>query len=147
MIALHATVLFTSYLAFFVALISGLLFLVQERGLKRKDPRLLSIRAAPLEALDRVNLFSLMVGFTLFTLGTFQGLLLARSNWGAYFTADPKEIWSGLTWGAYATLLLLRLTRGFRGRRMIFLSVMSFLLVIFTFLGVNYWVGSRHVFF
>ena len=147
MIASHAAVLFVGYLAFFIAVVTGLLFLIQERRLKLKSPKLFASPAIPLEVLDRANLLSLIVGFALFTFGAFQGLLLARHNWGAYFTADPKEIWSGLTWGAYATLLVLRLARGFRGRRMILLSVMSFILVIFTFVGVNYLVGGKHVFF
>ncbi len=148
MIVSHAFILFVSYAAFAVALLTGTLFLVQESRLKRKDPTVLSAGAAfPLELLDRVNLYAVVAGFLLFSVGMLQGSRLARLEWGAYWNADPKELWSLVTWGAYAVVLGLRLTAGLRGRRVVLLSVMSFLLVIFTFVGVNYLVGGRHVFF
>lgn len=147
MILSHAAVIFIGYFAFFLAVLTGFLFLIQERRLKRKDPTILSSRWVSLETLDRANLICLTVGFALFSIGTVEGFFLARTRWGSYFTADPKELWTLLTWGAYAWMLGLRLTRGFRGRRMIWMSLMSFLLVLFTFVGVNAWGGSRHVFF
>ncbi len=147
MIASHALILFASYALFFMAVLTGLAFLVQEAWLKRKDPRVLRRRAVPLEVLDRVNLYAVVAGFALFSFGMAQGHLLARSEWGAYFSADPKELSSLLTWAAYAAVLVLRLRVGLRGRRVVLLSVMSFAFVLFTFAGVNYWIGSRHVFF
>ena len=147
MITLHAAVIFVSYAAFFVAVVTGLLFLTQEGRLKRKDPRILRFAMVPLEVLDRINWWAVLIGFSLFTLGMVQAFLLARSTWGAFWNGDPKEVWSLVTWGAYAVVLVLRVSAGLRGRRVVFMSVMSFLLVMFTFVGVNYFVGSRHVFF
>lgn len=147
MIGLHAGVIFTSYLAFFLAVLSGLAFLVQERRLRRKDPRFLASSSIPLELLDRINLIAVVAGFLLFTLGTAGGLFIARKEWGSYFNGDPKELSSLLTWAAYALVLALRLSVGLRGRRVVFMSVLSFGLVLFTFVGVNYWLGGRHVFF
>ena len=145
MIASHALILFASYGAFLVAVLTGIAFLIQESGLKRKDPEVLRRRTVPLEVLDRVNLYAVIAGFALFSLGMLEGHLLARSEWGAYFSADPKELSSLLTWAAYAVVLVLRLRVGLRGRRVVLLSVMSFLLVLFTFVGVNQLLGSRHV--
>mgnify|MGYP001593864766 CR=1 FL=1 len=147
MIALHALVIFASYIAFFAAVVSGVGFLVQESRLKRKDPRVLRGQGIPLELLDRTNGISVVIGFALFSVGMIQGHLLAKRNWGSYWSGDPKEIWSLLTWAAYAAVLGLRLTAGLKGRRVVFMSVMSFLLVMFTFVGVNYLMGGKHVFF
>ena len=147
MIKLHALLLFSSYGAFFLAVVTGLAFLFQEGRLKRKDPRVLMTSAVPLEMLDQANRWAVVVGFALFFLGTVDGLFLARENWGSFLSWDPKEVWTLLTLAAYAGVLGLRLTAGLRGRRVIFMSVMSFLLVIFTFVGVNYFMGGRHVFF
>ena len=147
MIATHALILFASYGAFFLALLTGLLFLVQERRIKRKDPRILQAHLLPLEFLDRVNLYAVVAGFSLFSFGMLQGSRLARLEWGSYFNGDPKELWSLITWAAYAAVLVLRLSRGLRGRRVVFMSVLSFALVLFTFVGVNHLVASRHAFF
>jgi len=142
----HAFIIFASYAAFALALLTGVLFLAQESRLKRKDPTLLASRVVPLELLDRINLYAVVAGFTLFSAGMLTGSRLARLEWGAYFNGDPKELWSLITWGAYGAVLVLRLTRGLRGRRVVFLSVMSFALLAFTFLGVNYFTGTRHAF-
>ena len=147
MIESHAVIIFASYAAFLAAVVSGLLFLVQERRLKRKDPRVLRASVIPLELLDRVNLFSVVAGFLLFSFGMAQGMLLSRREWGSYLTRDPKELASFLTWAAYAAVMGLRLKLGLRGRRVVFVSIVSFGLVLFTFVGVNYWLGGKHVFF
>ncbi|MBI3324388.1 MAG: cytochrome c biogenesis protein CcsA [Candidatus Omnitrophica bacterium] len=133
MSALHAAVLFASYLAFFGAVVSGVGFLFQEGRIKRKDPAVVRAGAVPLELLDRTNLWCVVAGFTLFSVGMVQGGLLARKEWGAFFTGGPKEWFSLVTWAAYGLVLWLRLTAGFRGRRVVFLSVMAFLLVVLTF--------------
>lgn len=146
MIFSHAFILFASTAAFALALLTGVLFLAQESRLKRKDPTLLASRVVPLELLDRINLYAVVAGFTLFSAGMLTGSRLARLEWGAYFNGDPKELWSLITWGAYAAVLALRLTRGLRGRRVVFLSVMSFALLAFTFFGVNVLTGTRHTF-
>ena len=146
MIFSHAFIIFASYAAFAIALLTGLLFLVQESRLKRKDPRVLSSQIVPLELLDRINLYAVVAGFSLFSFGMIFGYRLAKLEWGAYFNADPKEFWSLVTWAAYAAVLGLRLTRGLRGRRVVFLSVMSFALLAFTALGVNYLTATRHPF-
>ncbi len=145
MIALHAFVLFVSYAAFAVAVATGIGFLVQERWLKRKDPRILRC-PLPLELLDRVNLWAVIVGSILFLTGMGMGSVLARARWGSFWSGDPKEIWSLLTLAAYAGILALRWSAALRGRRVVWLSVMSFLLVVITFVGVNTFTGSRHVF-
>ncbi len=146
MIFSHAFIIFASYVAFALALLTGVLFLVQESRLKRKDPRVLDARTVPLELLDRINLYAVVAGFTLFSAGMLAGSRLARLEWGSYFSGDPKELWSLITWAAYAGVLALRLSRGLRGRRVVFLSVMSFALLAFTFLGVNYLTSTRHPF-
>ena len=133
MIPLHVAALFASYAAFFGAVVTGVAFLLQERRIKRKDPAVLRAGAVPLELLDRTNLVCVVAGFLLFSFGMLEGNWLSRKEWGAYFTGDPRELFSLVTWAFYGWVLWLRLTVGLRGRRVIFLSVMSFLLVVFTF--------------
>lgn len=137
MIALHVSIIFASYASFFVAVLTGLAFLKEERLLKMKDPNILATDAIPLERLDRVNLLAVVVGFIFFSCGMIQGLWLARTRWGSFASLDPRVIASLATWAAYAAVLVLRLKVGLRGRRVVFLSVMSFLLVLLTFVGVS----------
>jgi ABC-type transport system involved in cytochrome c biogenesis permease subunit len=143
MIATHIVILFASYIAFCLAVLTGLAFLLQDSGLKRKDPAVLGGRAISLELLDRMNLAFVVAGFVLFSVGVIQGQLLARAEWGRFFTGDPRVHWSLITWTAYAAVLAVRLKLGLRGRRVVVLSVMAFLLVLFTFAGVNHVLAGR----
>lgn len=145
--ALHAVLIAVSYAAFFAAVVTGMAFLVQERRLKLKDPRVLRSEAVSLEMLDWMNRWAVIVGFAFFSVVIVQGHLLARRSWAHFRFGDPTEIWSALTWCAYAVVLALRLQAGLRGRRVVFMSVMSFLVAIFTVVGVSHLLGGRHLLF
>jgi cytochrome c-type biogenesis protein CcsB len=101
-------------------------------------------RLPSLDLLDRVNYRSLTIGFPLLTLGIITGALWAENAWGSYWQWDPKETWSLITWFIYAALVHARLTVGWRGRKAAWLSIVGFLAVLFTFLGVNLLLGGLH---
>lgn len=143
-VAWHTGLALAGYAAFMAAGVSGLAYLSQERQLKRKNPAFLRRRVSSLETLDRVNLWALWAGFVLFTFGVLNGVWLARGGrmgWG-----DPKTVFALATWGAYAALLVVRTTTISRGPKVAALSVLGVLLVGWTFLGVNMFLQTRHVF-
>jgi len=57
---------------------------------------------------------------------------------------DPKEVWSAITWVLYAALLHQRLTVGWRGRRAAIMAVIGFVVILFTFFGVNFFLKGHH---
>lgn len=141
----HMTLALAGYAAFAAAGVSGVVYLIQERQLKRKHPAFLRRGAVSLETLDRVNLWALWAGFVLFTLGVLDGLWLARG--GRVGLGDPKTVFTLATWGAYAALLAVRTTTISRGPKVAALSVACLLLAGWTFVGVNYLLGTQHAFF
>lgn len=95
--------------------------------------------------LDDITYKSIAVGFPLFTLGgLIMGAIWANSAWGKYWTWDPKETWSLITWFVYALYLHARFVGGWRGKRVAILSVVGFIAVIFTYLGVNLVLAGLH---
>jgi cytochrome c-type biogenesis protein CcsB len=137
----------TSFLgdAFFaVAFATGIMYLLQERGLKSKRPGAFYYRLPSLDTLDAINYRSLTVGFPLLTLGIITGSVWAEEAWGAYWTWDSKEVWSLITWFIYAAVLHARMTAGWRGRRAAILSIIGFAAVLFTFLGVGLLLPGPH---
>jgi cytochrome c-type biogenesis protein CcsB len=96
------------------------------------------------EQLDEVAYKTIAIGFPLLTVGIITGAVWANSAWGTYWGWDPKETWSLITWLIYAAYLHARLTRGWRGKRAAILSIIGFLAVIFTFLGVNLLLSGLH---
>ncbi len=97
------------------------------------------------EMLDDLTYKSIAIGFPIFTLGgLIFGAIWADQAWGKYWTWDPKETWSLITWFFYAFYLHSRLMRGWKGRKVAAVAVLGFVAVIFTYLGVNLLLSGLH---
>ncbi len=140
----HAILLFLGDAVFAVAFASGVLYLVQEKQLKKKRMGAIFKRLPSLEVLDELNYRCLTIGFPLLTAGIITGSIWAEYAWGSYWSWDPKETWSLITWLLYAALLHGRLTVGWRGRKAAILAILGFCAILFTFLGVNLLLPGLH---
>lgn len=142
----HASITLFADGFFALACIGGIMYLLQEREIKKKRFGLFYSRLPSLEALDKLNHHCLSVGFPLFTLGLITGSLWAKQAWGAYWHWDPKETWSLVTWFLYAAAVHQRFTVGWRGRRVAILSIVAFLSVLFTLWGVSFLLKGVHTY-
>ena len=103
-----------------------------------------SVKISP-DILDEITYKSIAMGFPIFTLGgLIFGAIWADQAWGKYWTWDPKETWSLITWFFYAFYLHGRLMRGWKGKKVAMVAVLGFLAVIFTYLGVNLLLSGLH---
>ena len=85
-----------------------------------------------------------LVGFWLLTLGIITGAVWANSAWCSCWSWDPKETWSLITWLYYAVAIHLRRTRSWREKKFAGLMLWGFVLVMFTYFGVNYLMSGLH---
>jgi len=97
-----------------------------------------------LHQLDNVNYLSIAFGFPFLTAGIITGAIWANEAWGTYWSWDPKETWSLITWFVYAAYLHARYMAGWKGVKAAYLSVYGFLSVIFTYFGVNLLLSGLH---
>ena len=141
---IHVTLSFMGDALFAMAFGSGVMYLIQERQLKRKRPGAFYYRLPSLDVLDSMNYRALTIGFPLLTLGIITGSVWAQYAWGSYWSWDPKETWSLITWLIYAAVLHARLTAGWRGKKAAWFSIIGFMAVLFTFLGVNLLLSGLH---
>jgi cytochrome c-type biogenesis protein CcsB len=140
------TLAFLADASFAIAFGVGIMYLIQERQLKRKNPGAFYRRLPNLDVLDELDYKAIALGFPLLTLAIVTGSIWANSAWGYYWGWEPKEIWSLITWLIYAAYLHARLVGGWRGRKAAYLAVIGFAIVIFTFLGVNLLLPGQHAF-
>jgi len=133
----HSSLAFVSYATFAVAFGAAIMYLIQEHFLKRKRLGPLYQKLPSLDVLDEINYRCLTFGFPLLTVAIITGAIWAETAWGTYWSWDPKETWSLITWFIYAALLHGRLTTGWRGRKAAILAIIGFCILLFTFLGVN----------
>lgn len=124
----------------------GLMYLLQDRELKKKRFGVFYYRLPSLESLDQLNQHCLAIGFPLLTLGIVTGSIWAKQAWGAYWQWDPKETWSLITWLLYAGLLHQRYAIGWGGKRAAIMSVIGFTAVLFTLWGVNFLLTGVHTY-
>ncbi|MEH6377030.1 c-type cytochrome biogenesis protein CcsB, partial [Streptomyces sp. KLMMK] len=87
------------------------------------------------------------INATVFPLWTFTivaGAIWAEAAWGRYWGWDPKEVWSFITWVAYACYLHARATAGWKGRKAAYIALAAFGCYIFNYYGVNIFVTGKH---
>ncbi len=86
----------------------------------------------------------ILFGFLWLSVGIITGSIWANSAWGTYWSWDPKETWSFITWLIYAALLHARTMKGWKGERVAWLSMIGFGCVLFTYFGVNFLLSGLH---
>jgi len=141
-LTIHVTTCFFGYAAFAVSFGVSILYLIRSRktGQEEAESKWLPSTAI----LDEINYKSIVIGFPLLTLGIVTGAAWANYAWGSYWSWDPKETWSLITWFVYAAFLHARLTRDWRGKKAAILSIVGFVAVLFTYFGVNYIISGLH---
>lgn len=136
----HVFTCFLGYAGFAVSFVAAVLLLIA-----KASPAAASL-LPPKNLLDEIVYRSVLVGFPLLSLGIITGAAWADHAWGSYWSWDPKETWSLVTWLVYAGFLHARLTRGWSGGQTAILSVIGFAAVMFTYFGVNYLPGLHSYF-
>lgn len=126
-ILVHVALLLVGYAALFLSFLASLLYILQAKSLKSKQPAPAALSRLPaLESIDDIGYRSLLFGFPFMTFGLIAGAVVAQTRFGpAYFT-DPKVLLSMLMWGVYMVLLYTRWSNGWRGRRAAYLATFAF---------------------
>lgn len=130
----HVLAIFLGNGAFVLAAAVGVAYLLQERAIKRKSHGFVYRRLPSLDVLDRMGYACVAFGFPLLTVGLAAGFVYAEHIWGRWWSWDPKEVFSAVTWFTYAALLHERVFVGWRGRRAAWLSIAGLCLALATFL-------------
>ena len=141
---IHIISIFIGEAAFVLACGAGMFYLIQEYGIKQKKRGYFYKRLPSLSYMDSVCYSCIIAGFSMVTMGLASGFVYAKIAWGHFWTWDPKEVWSILTWLFYAILLHGRFALGWRGKRFAIMAIIGVIFILFTFLGVNFLFEGHH---
>jgi ABC-type transport system involved in cytochrome c biogenesis permease subunit len=119
----HITTVLIGYAALIFAAVASIYYLVQERQLKSKQVSPSANRLPPLATLDRIITESMNTGFVFMTIATVTGVVFAFIESGTRWITDPKIAFFLFTWAFYLAMIFLRISAGWRGRRMAWLAV------------------------
>jgi len=132
----HVVTYFVAYAALFASFALALTALVYPRWNKRRG----HARNSNDDSLAKLELYAhqaAVFGIVTLTLGLVLGAAWGKMAWGEYWSWDPKENWALVCWLAYMLYLHLRLISGWREQKAMWVLVMAFAAVIFTYLGIN----------
>ncbi|WP_109211393.1 MULTISPECIES: c-type cytochrome biogenesis protein CcsB [Microbacterium] len=98
------------------------------------------------DALESLAYRFAILGFIFWTFTLIAGSIWANDAWGRYWGFDTKEVWTFVIWVLYAGYIHARATRGWRGARSAWLSIIGFTAVIFNFTIVNMFFKGLHAY-
>jgi cytochrome c-type biogenesis protein CcsB len=131
----HVVTCFLGYAGFAISFVAALVLIILGVFTSGDEP------AKGEGVLDEIVYRAVLAGYPMLTIGIITGAIWADYAWGAYWSWDPKETWSLITWLVYSAFLHARLARQWKGLRTALLSVLGFAAVLFTYFGVNYLPG------
>lgn len=140
----HVVTCFIGYGAFAVAGGLGMMYLLKNSIKDKSNAPSMLVALPELKIIDDLTHKTIVFGFMWLSAGIITGAIWANEAWGTYWSWDPKETWSIITWFLYALTLHARFTRGWRGRRIAWLSLIGFVAVFFTYFGVNFLLSGLH---
>ena len=135
LLTVHVAVAIVAYGSFAIGFAAALMYIIQPEGGRWGLPK-------P-SVLDEIGYRAVVVGFPFLTLTIILGAVWADTAWGTYWSWDPKETASLVTWLIYGAYLHARVMRGWRGSRAAWLLVLGFGATLFTYFG-NLFFGGLH---
>ena len=137
---IHIFFAWLAYGAYTVACGAAVVYLFRSRKNATATPDTLN-------RMEELMFRSTVFGFITDAIMIAAGSIWAKNLWGAYWSWDPVETWSLLSWLVYGVALHLRLTMGWKGRRFAWILVFAIIGVLVSFWGVNMVMeGSEHIF-
>ena len=130
LLSIHVSIIILAYALLSMTFLCGITALLRPR------------HAEYMKVLSQLFLYPALSALSI---GIFTGAIWANISWGTYWSWDPKEVWALITLMVYAvaahsqSLPSLRISKTYH----IFI-VVSFLTLLMTFFGVNYFLGGMH---
>lgn len=135
LLSVHVMTIMISYTVFFFLLLNGITGLILYLNGKKEES----------ERFANAGTVLLYPAVFLLAGGIFIGAVWADRSWGSYWSWDPKEVWALITLLVYAAALhgtslpVLRKSKNFH-----IFCIVSFLAVLITYFGVNFFLGGMH---
>ncbi len=132
----HVIIIVIGYVSLAFAFAASMTYLLQEGLLKRKRLSGLWQRLPSLQVADELIYRATAFGLAMLTLGIFTGVVWMCQHQPQYsLLADPKVLFSVLTWAIFALHLFARWQLGWRGRRTNLVVVYGFVFLVISFFG------------
>jgi ABC-type transport system involved in cytochrome c biogenesis permease subunit len=124
-LTIHVVFALLGYAALLFTAAAAVVYLVQERQLKRPKTSAIYRILPPLGTLDQLISTSLGAGFAFITIGIVIGSIWAFVEMGTRWIGDSSIAISFVTWAVYLALVFFRVSAGWRGRKTAILAIVA----------------------
>lgn len=139
-LTVHVLTIVASYGVLAVAAVLGHVYLAKQVLFAKRGT------APPLSKLSHPIIAqtyrTIQIGLFLLTAGTILGGVWAADSWGRFWGWDPKETWALISCLVYFAVLHARYIRWLRDFGLAAAAVLGFVVIVWTFYGVNYVMAS-----
>lgn len=143
---IHVLFSLISHAFLLTGLTSSLMYLLQEREIKKKKLGYFFQKLPPLQSLEKISEKSLYNGFLCLTIGILSGALWSELVFGDYWRWSAKEVVTLSLWLIYTGMIHQRLLIGWRGRRLAYMFILGSIFWFFTFFIVNFYFKGFHTY-
>ena len=144
---IHVMVAILAVGVFTIGFSIGIVYLVKRRREENPPAKATFMESLPSAArLERTAYGLNMVGFILWTFTLIAGAIWAQKAWSAYWTWDPKEVWTFVIWVIYAAYMHARATAGWEPKRAMAIALAGYVCVVLNFTVVNLYASGMHAY-
>lgn len=134
----HVVLAFFSYAVFVVSAAVEMSYLIAKFFLKRGFKEAYGLTHSTFNAFRGTAFKLVTFGFPLLTFAIFSGAAWANEAWGRYWSWDPKETWSLITWTVFTVYLHSMMVPRLRELPASVFNILGFICMMMTFLGINW---------
>jgi ABC-type uncharacterized transport system permease subunit len=129
---IHVIFTLLGYTAICISSLYALLYILLNHNIKRHRLGTIYEKLPPLNLLEKMSINSVIIAIILLGIGIVLGHVNAKITIGSYFPMDVKVLFSDLIWISYFTGYFFAQLNKWRGRWMAYLSIIGFIIFIFT---------------
>jgi ABC-type transport system involved in cytochrome c biogenesis permease subunit len=122
----------------------GVIYLLKIRREKKAQASSILDKMPSLPVIEEYMFKFVVYGFIADAVMIAAGSIWAKELWGSYWAWDPVEIWSLISWLVYGITIHLRVTLGWRGKKMAWIVILAITTVLITYWGVDFVVQGSH---
>lgn len=135
------------YSAITISAVYGFLYLILYKDIKLNKFGLIFNRLPNLEVLEKLSFYSAVIGFILLTIAIVIGIIWLPKAFPKFSYADPKLIGTSMVWILYGIGISSKIFGKWRGKKVVILSIIGFVIAILSTTLTNFLSLSFHSFY
>jgi ABC-type uncharacterized transport system permease subunit len=143
----HVFTALLGYSGITISAVYGFLYLILYKDIKLNRFGLVFNKLPSLEVLEKLSFYSAIIGFVLLSIAMTIGVIWLPKAFPDFSYSDPKLISSALVWLLYGIGIISKAFGKWRGRKVVVLSIVGFILAIMSTMLSNFVAQSFHSFY